>query len=79
MPLVSLPSDLAVAPPLPPQMCKLPQDRDLVPMAREAAAKFLSAHSAGADPAAWPPELLSLVFASGRLQLDITDIPKAAG
>ena len=56
------------------QMCKLPQDRDLVPKAREAAAKFLAAESGAADPASWPAELMSLVFSKGRPQLDITDI-----
>ncbi len=56
-------------------MCKLPQDRDLVPKAREAAAKFLAAANSGAaNPASWPAELMSLVFSKGRPQLDITDI-----
>lgn len=61
------------------QVCKLPQDRDLVPEARKAAAKYLSTHSTAAGPATWHPELLSLVFANGLPQLDISDIPKAAG
>lgn len=52
-------------------MCKLPDDRELVVAARQAAARFLSAHgglAAAPDPAAWHPELLSLVFAGGALQ-----------
>ena len=47
-------------------MTRLPDDRDLVVSARAAAARFLWEHGgAAADPAAWPPELLSLVFANG--------------